>query len=262
MVATATPRPSTAPAAPSPSSTRASQVLAPIASVGRIALAVIDGTRKYKLYLVNPDGSGLTGIGDCMRQPDFRPDGQRIVVNGEGCGRDDLWSLKPDGSDLQKVTNFPLDQRPVWAVSRGTYHVAFDSTRATSGQSYIYVDDRQVSYGSGAILGQYVVVLPPESIVYSGCDYGFGSGSTCGMYRTSLWGGKPTSVSTNPGDIPTDADAAGDTVHAVCGSQLGHLFVFRRWPIGPAADGKPRQRRSSHLLARWQFHRVHIQPQR
>ncbi len=170
-------------------------------------MAVVDGGGTYKLYLVNPDASGLSGIGQCMRQPDFRSDGQRIVVNGEGCGRDDLWSLNPDGSGSQQVTKHPTDQHPVWVRSRSGYGVAFDSTRSAEGQSHIYLGDSPIPYGAGPILGQYPVWLPDGNVVYNGCNYGFGTGSACGMYRVSMWGGVPTSVTRDAGDIPTDANA-------------------------------------------------------
>jgi hypothetical protein len=46
-------------------------------------------------------------------------------------------------------------------------------------------------------------------LAYSGCDYGFGTASRCGLYRVSIWGGIPTQILDNPHDIPTDGGESG-----------------------------------------------------
>jgi Tol biopolymer transport system component len=43
--------------------------------------------------------------------PDYTPDGKWIWFNGETSGAVDLWRVRPDGSDIQKMTD---DQRVNW----------------------------------------------------------------------------------------------------------------------------------------------------
>jgi hypothetical protein len=84
-----------------------------------------------------------------------------------------------------------------------------DSLRWGDGKWRIYLGDTPISYGSGAILGRYPVALPGEYVVYQGCNYGFGNGSQCGLYRVSMWGGIPTRILDDPNDIPTGGGAPG-----------------------------------------------------
>jgi hypothetical protein len=214
--ATPTLTPSPAPTVPGraadqPSATQTatppSATPAPATAGGFIALSSVDGSGVYRLYTVNPDGSGLAGVGQCLRQPKIRPDGARILSNGEGCGRDDLYSLRPDGSDVQTVSRFVEDEYPAWARASGRYLAVFSSVRSTERIPYLYVENSPISYGAGPIIGTSPVWMSPESLAYKGCNYGFGSGSTCGLLRVGLWGGVPSQLTTDTSDIPTDASS-------------------------------------------------------
>jgi Tol biopolymer transport system component len=69
-------------------------------------------TRGFRLYIVNADGTGETAllsketsVGDVM----WSPDGQHlglVMLQGQQAG---LYTLRPDGSDLQKVIDIPSD---------------------------------------------------------------------------------------------------------------------------------------------------------
>lgn len=75
-----------------------------------------------ELYLVHPDGSGLhrvpvslpTGTG--VVQPSWSPDGSRIVFSLQQGGEAGISTVRPDGSDLRRVTGTPgvLDSGPSW----------------------------------------------------------------------------------------------------------------------------------------------------
>jgi WD40-like Beta Propeller Repeat len=64
-----------------------------------------------QLFLVHPDGSALhqvpvalpTGLG--LRQPAWSPDGSRIVFSAEGTGDSGIYMVRPDGSDLVRITD-------------------------------------------------------------------------------------------------------------------------------------------------------------
>lgn len=204
-----TPKPTAASVSPSATHEATSPPGTGVASTsGRIAFATIQsGT--YVLYSANPDGTGLRWLGDDLRQPSYRQDGELIVANGHSTGHDDLWKVKPDGSGTIGYFGHPEDSHPVWLQSTTGYHVGCGSTRHGDGQWRLYMGDGAVSYGSGQVRGRYPVWLPAESMAYQGCDYGFGTSSRCGLYRVSIWGGTPSLLTDDPNDIPTGAGDAG-----------------------------------------------------
>jgi Tol biopolymer transport system component len=87
-----------------------------------IVFAAQDGPeRRFAVYLVAPDGSGLRRVPipcggpfsdptsvDC-RQPDWSPDGTMILVSrGTASGHSsDLYTVAPDGSELTRITRTP-----------------------------------------------------------------------------------------------------------------------------------------------------------
>ncbi len=99
----------------------------------KIAFAGVRGTSvtTVDVYLMNADGTGerrLTklgqGDGDCfyggIRGIDWSPDGERIVfgVGYVGCEKvGDIYVVKPDGSDLTRVTESGFAVDPDWGPS-------------------------------------------------------------------------------------------------------------------------------------------------
>lgn len=202
-----TPSPEPPPSKPASTATRApaatSSSLPASSLAGRIAFAVVEGgTGKYILYSIGAGSGEILWLGDYLRQPAYRQDGLEILANGEGGGLDDLWLIQPDGSRI-KAHGHLDDERPLWLQARSGYHIGFDSLRRGDGNWRIYLSDEAISSGKGAILGRYPVALPGELLAYSGCDYGFGTGSKCGLWKVSMWGGIPIQLLDDPNDIPT-----------------------------------------------------------
>ena len=72
-----------------------------------IAFAGGDADGKEAIYLIRPDGSDLRAVtvpGKDVQDPDWSPDGERIVFSGQAGGFE-LFSVRPGGTDLDKLTN-------------------------------------------------------------------------------------------------------------------------------------------------------------
>jgi Tol biopolymer transport system component len=77
--------------------------------------------RTEKLYLVRTDGTGSRQLTDGPskdRGPRFSPDGSRIAFYSNRTGAYQLWTLRPDGSELRQVTDDAATTGlffPVWS---------------------------------------------------------------------------------------------------------------------------------------------------
>jgi len=187
--------------------TATSEAVAPAPPTGRLDGNIVftvynAGIGSYTLYRVNPDGSDLHALADYVHQPDISPNGKYIVVDGIGGGKDDLWSFKLDGSDWRHLTQHPDDHFPTW--SPNDLVIAFSSSRQGDGVGRLYMDDAPISTDKTEfIIGDYPVLLPTWEVVFSGCDYGWGTGANCGLWRASK-GHAPAQITGTPQDIPTD----------------------------------------------------------
>ena len=88
---------------------------------GRVAFASnLSGT--YQLYTMNPDGSdqqqitNLPATDFSIWNPDFSPDGRKIVFVHDQTGHLELYEINADGTGLVQVTNDGLDKLfPRWS---------------------------------------------------------------------------------------------------------------------------------------------------
>ena len=74
----------------------------------RLAYVGARGDRTICLYTCALDGSEETRITngfDHVDGPDYSPDGAWIWFNGEKDGAVDLWRVRPDGADLERMTH-------------------------------------------------------------------------------------------------------------------------------------------------------------
>jgi Tol biopolymer transport system component len=74
-------------------------------------IAVSDDDR---LYLMNPDGTGVTEIfndnGLRIGGPTWSPDGSRIAVDLWRDSNREIYSISPDGTGLMRLTTSPADE--------------------------------------------------------------------------------------------------------------------------------------------------------
>ena len=195
-------------------STATPQVAAALS--GKIAFPVFNPKiGKYDVYLAVADGSGRTLVMQQARQPDFRSDG-RLVVNGDGGGRDNIWALNSDGGNAKAISRHPEDSHPAWSADGG--RIAFDSLLGQDKSApRLYVHDdlsaklepRIVMFGSYEIRGRVSTWLSDGRIIFNGCNY-WDTGGSCGLYAVGDGGGLPVQLTSESGD--TAADAHGNRV--------------------------------------------------
>jgi hypothetical protein len=202
---------------------------------GKLAFPVDDGAGKYDVYIVSmPDGKQL-GVIKGARQPNFRSDGAKLLVNGEGGSfGQDVFEASFSGSIEKAVTGSPTDSYPVYNPEGG--RIAYSNPQLALGSDgsyhpYIFVQcglippsqegeqtcndiarfgilvpDGQI----GEIQGSSPVWASNDHIIYKGCN-SWAGGSSCGVFIVASWANKRDSKGETPRKladgtslIPTD----------------------------------------------------------
>jgi eukaryotic-like serine/threonine-protein kinase len=144
------------------------------------------------------------------RQADILGDG-RVVFNGIGGGKDNIFSVNLDGSYERMNSLHPEDSHPSWSPTGVS--AAIHSTLQGDGKERIYVlwdmstarEPKILQNSKTDIYGKYPTWLETWRIAFSGCDYWAGGGN-CGIWTVNSNGsGAPTQLTTNPADISTDS---------------------------------------------------------
>ncbi len=171
----------------------------------------------YDVYVSRPDGSDQHRLWEWGRQPRFRRGDGRIVLNADGQGKDNLWTVNPDGSAARESSLHPEDAHPSW--SPDGQRLLFDSEFYTWGEAgdriwTIWVQNSvdkgsepvSVSVAGRVVPGRAPLWLDNDWIVYTGCNFWEGAGS-CGLYTAPSWGGDRARQLTTGAD-----DVAGDVL--------------------------------------------------
>ena len=185
------------------------------------------------------------------RQPDIRQDGN-IVFNGQGGGKENLFTVQPDGSFLTQISRFAEDSNPQWAINAPA--IIYQSTAGVS-QPLIYeqldtsgpqVDTHMwVEFEGGGggtpipIYGRFPTWIDVGRIAFSGCD-GWVGGSRCGIWSMDTGQHRdfrPLRLTENPEDRPTDAYAR-QLLYASPASGNWDVYVIDTTP--PARRSSPK----------------------
>jgi eukaryotic-like serine/threonine-protein kinase len=162
---------------------------------GRIAYSV-GGT----LHIVDAaTGRDLVSPISDARQPDFRRDGNEVIVDGLGNPSAAIFSVNANsGAIVRNQTAHTDDFHPSWSPDGSRF--AYDSTHYGAGLGLmLYIQDYAsgnpatpipVGYEGQQLRGHSPIWMDNDSLAYTGCDYwpsGSG-GSKCGIYSIPSWG--------------------------------------------------------------------------
>jgi hypothetical protein len=197
---------------------------------GKLAVPIDDGTGHYDVFIYQlPDGQVIGKI-PRARQPNFRPDGKALVVNGAGGEHENIWEYNADGSGGRAVSASPDDQHPFYNADGNS--VTYDNDGlvtaklGTRPEWHIFVQyglnpaDTNTVARNFVLLGDIFDGSAPMYPVW-GADYGIlfracnywqpGGGGGCGIWKansgmTLAGGGLPGAPAPIAGDngVPTD----------------------------------------------------------
>ncbi len=81
---------------------------------GKLAVPLDNGKALYDVHIFSlPDGQEIDRI-ENARQPNFRPDGQRLLINREGQGIEDVYEYNLETGEQTQVSAAPDDSHPFY----------------------------------------------------------------------------------------------------------------------------------------------------
>jgi hypothetical protein len=202
---------------------------------GKLAFPVDNGSGRYDVRIVSmPEGNALARI-DGARQPHFRQDGTKLLVNAQGGGfGENVFEASATGNIERPVSGSPTDSYPTYDT--GGNRVTYSNPQLAIGtdgnyHSYIFVqcglippqqeNDQNckdiarfgilVPAGQiGEIQGSNPVWTSTDQIVYKGCN-SWAGGQSCGLFIVGSWANKrssdgetPRKIADGTSLIPTD----------------------------------------------------------
>jgi serine/threonine protein kinase len=185
-------------ASPTPAGPPGGHIVFAQARQGTTDIVALDVINK-DMWVVRPDG----------RQPAIRA-GDRIVYNGIGNGKEDLFAVNLDGSGERQMSRHPEDSYPHWSPA-ATQLVIYSSF---NGREEIYImpdigagggEPVGISVAERNLLGRFPVWLSNGRIAYSGCGYQWNEGALCGLWSIDPNGSSPQRLTEDLNDRPTSS---------------------------------------------------------
>ena len=209
----------------------------PASVTGKIAFALWNpALNKFELFVSLINGTGRNLLGQGFRQPQFRPDGNLLAVNGEGAPNyEHLVTMNPSGQGWTEVSSHTEDSFPTWRSDGGT--VAFSSSSWGDGRTRLgTVKDMTTKFtdwipaGSAQVEGHYPFWMADGRLVYHGCD-SLGSGGNCGLYWVGAGGGAYHLITDHNSDT---APAGHGSNIAFMSARDGNWEIYRKGIDGGA----------------------------
>ena len=113
---------------------------------GRLAFVAASDDGIEDLYIADPDGSNPRVVaaspGEPEGAPAWSPDGSTIAFSSRRDGNWEIYTVRPDGTDLRRLTrNEAFDAAPAWSPD-GSGTIAFASDRGgVDSHLYLMADD-------------------------------------------------------------------------------------------------------------------------
>jgi Tol biopolymer transport system component len=173
---------------------------------GKIAFTVWNGPLgKYELYVSRIDGSGRNRLGEGLRQPQFRQDGNVLAVNGDGMPNfEHLVKMNASGGEMAEVSNYVEDAFPTWSPDGNI--VAYSSSSWGDGITRLGIvhdmfgkNQDWIPIGTTEIQGEYPFWMPDGRIVYHGCAF-LTDHAACGLFWVAAGGGDYHQLTTDRSD--------------------------------------------------------------
>ena len=212
---------------------------------GRIAFPRFDPVRDtYDVYLCQADGSNCRRVITEASQPDFLPDGSRLVVHSWKVDDKGLWLISAEGKRIWKITDTIEAARPSVDFQGQIY--VYHSRQEADRQARLYrtygAETRPIRREGIPILGLSPSWLPDGRILYSGC-----LGDNCGVIAMRADGSAPRQVTAGSNEANPESSPDGQQV-AFMSRRDGNWEVYvvnldgsglRRLTRNPANDGLP-----------------------
>ncbi len=249
--ASATAAPDTPTATPTPTHTRTPTPTTPSgATTGRspsgvIAFPRFDPARgTYDVYACSVDGSSCRQIAAQASQPDFLPDGTRVVVHSWKADEKGIFLLTLSGQRIWQITS-QIEAARASVDFKGetyVYHSRQESDRRPRLYRTYGTENRPIMRQGSAVLGQSPSWLPDQRILYSGCWM-----DSCGIIVTRDDGTFPRQVVAGTTETNPEASPDGRKV-AFMSQRDGNWEVYsanieggnlRRLTRDPSNDGLP-----------------------
>jgi hypothetical protein len=133
---------------------------------GKLAIPIDNGRVDYDLYILSlPDGQELARIPNA-RQPNFRFDGQRLLINREGGGNENVYEYNLTEWTEKQVTDAPQDWHPFYDPWGN--RVVYGNSELTVGSPVPKIEGGKVVRDEDT--GKIVMTAPRSPFIFVQCS--------------------------------------------------------------------------------------------